>query len=49
VLLSAAPASLLGDVRIARPRRNRTAEDIAAIRNEIDNKINGADQQITRR
>jgi len=49
VLLSAAPASLLGDVRIARPRRNRTAEDIAAIRNDIDNKINGAGQQITRR
>ena len=48
VLLSAAPASLLGDVRIPRPRRNRTAQEITAIRDEIDNKINGTDRPRTR-
>jgi ABC-type nitrate/sulfonate/bicarbonate transport system ATPase subunit len=44
VLLSAPPAHLLGDVRIANPRRSRTAEEIAAIRAEIENKINAVDE-----
>ncbi len=48
VLLSGTPASLLGEVRIAHPRRKRTAEEIAAIRREIDNKINGADRPSVR-
>jgi ABC-type nitrate/sulfonate/bicarbonate transport system ATPase subunit len=49
VLLSAPPARLLGDVRIASPRRSRTAEEIDAIRNEIENKISAVDQPILRR
>jgi ABC-type nitrate/sulfonate/bicarbonate transport system ATPase subunit len=49
VLLSAPPARLLGDVRIASPRRSRTAEEIDAIRNEIENKTGGVDQPILRR
>jgi ABC-type nitrate/sulfonate/bicarbonate transport system ATPase subunit len=49
VLLSAPPARLLGDVQIASPRRSRTAEEIDAIRNEIENKIGAADQPILRR
>jgi ABC-type nitrate/sulfonate/bicarbonate transport system ATPase subunit len=49
VLLSAPPARLLGDVRIGDPRRNRSAEEIAAIRNEIESKINAADQPAARR
>jgi ABC-type nitrate/sulfonate/bicarbonate transport system ATPase subunit len=46
VLLSAPPARLLGDVRIASPRRSRTAEEIDAIRNEIEDKISAVDQPI---
>jgi ABC-type nitrate/sulfonate/bicarbonate transport system ATPase subunit len=49
VLLSAPPAHLLGEVRIANPRRNRTAEAISAIRNEIENRINAVDQRAARR
>jgi hypothetical protein len=48
VLLSAPPARLLGDVRIANARRNRTAAAIAAIRDEIENKINAVDQPAAR-
>jgi len=49
VLLSAPPARVLGDVRIVNPRRNRTAEEIVAIRNEIEDKINAVDQAAVRR
>jgi NitT/TauT family transport system ATP-binding protein len=39
VLLSPAPACLIGDVRIENPRGVRTPEEVAAIRDEIVNKI----------
>ncbi len=48
VLLSAPPARLLGDVRIANPRRNRTAAAFSAIRSEIENKINAVDHPAAR-
>jgi NitT/TauT family transport system ATP-binding protein len=48
VLLSAPPARLLGDVRIGDPRRIRTAEEVAAIRNEIASKINVANEPAAR-
>jgi NitT/TauT family transport system ATP-binding protein len=41
-LLSASPARVLADVPIALPRSTRTAEEIAAIREEIGRKIDAA-------
>ena len=49
ILLSAPPAHLLGDVRIANPRRSRTPQEIAAIRNEIENKTSEIGQTAVRR
>jgi NitT/TauT family transport system ATP-binding protein len=49
VLLSAPPARLLGDVRMRDPRRNRTAEEIAAMRNEIARLIDAADRSVAGR
>jgi NitT/TauT family transport system ATP-binding protein len=44
VLLSASPARLLADVPIQCPRTIRTAEEIIAIRDEIEHKISVADR-----
>jgi NitT/TauT family transport system ATP-binding protein len=42
IVLSAGPARVLADVPIARPRTAHTAEEIAAIQNEIARRVNRA-------
>jgi len=44
VLLSASPARLLADLPIQCPRSIRTAEEIIAVRDEIEHKISVADR-----
>jgi NitT/TauT family transport system ATP-binding protein len=41
-LLSAGPARVLADIAIARPREQRTAAELAALRAEIAAKLRGA-------
>ena len=45
LLLSGSPARVVAEVEIARPRAAHTAEEIAAIRNEIADRFNKASLQ----